>query len=629
MNIALFFAGSSGICMNSNGPSAIGLIFLAEPLTIIFCVNNYIKFSYEKLEIDSTGYFCYYKKMKKIAPVFIFITFSFTSFLFSQEALKSTEEEYYDFLSLQGIVERPTLGYRTLSDSEWHFALDEEGNSLEDSGGNIWKENNLGKKRTLWESDSENDNWFTRGIDRSIKFKIYGPEWFNSYNTAAPYGQNDGALWQGKGYNTSLTAGARLEAYGFEVTLKPQVSFSQNKEFDLMDNSAYYTNKYAYIWGYGNNIGADAPQRFGDSSFWNFDWSDTEIRYSWRTFTIGFGTQSPWIGPAWLNPVLHSNNAGTYPKFDVGLRKTSVHLPFYGWYIGDIEGRIWMGYLTESDYFDNDSSNDHNRINGFNFSYAPSFIPGLSLGLTKVCLSKWNSFELKYLNPFYSDNGGIGENIGEDQKMSAYADFILPKGGIEIYSEIGLDDYLQGGWFTGLSRYPFDTLIWTLGIKKSTTFSEEKKLYGEIIFEFSDMDQGRNKVSAKQRYACNMHHQLTQGYTNKGQYIGTSLANGGNAQTLTFKLYYPRGNANVILQRCNPDDTYSYMNLSNENQTYKGYVSVGLSNNYFIIPNLIITTGIEYQRIYNSLYYINENSKVLGTQVLHNLSIILGLSYNF
>ncbi|MBR6143149.1 MAG: hypothetical protein IKQ23_02580, partial [Treponema sp.] len=39
--------------------------------------------------------------------------------IFSQEALKSTEEEYYDYLSLQGLAERPTLGYRTLSDNEW------------------------------------------------------------------------------------------------------------------------------------------------------------------------------------------------------------------------------------------------------------------------------------------------------------------------------------------------------------------------------------------------------------------------------------------------------------------------------------------------------------------------------
>ena len=130
-----------------------------------------------------------------------------------------------------------------------------------------------------------------------------------------------------------------------------------------MDNSAYYSNKYAYTWGYGNDVGADAPQRFGDSACWTYDWGDTEVRWSWKAFTVGFGTQSPWIGPAWLNPVLHSNNAPAYPKFDIGLRKTSIHLPWLGWYIGDVEGRIWIGRTTESDFFDDDSSNDHNIYN--------------------------------------------------------------------------------------------------------------------------------------------------------------------------------------------------------------------------------------------------------------------------
>ena len=39
----------------------------------------------------------------------------------AQEALKSIEENYYDFLSLTGVVERASLGYRTLSDSVWNF----------------------------------------------------------------------------------------------------------------------------------------------------------------------------------------------------------------------------------------------------------------------------------------------------------------------------------------------------------------------------------------------------------------------------------------------------------------------------------------------------------------------------
>ena len=142
---------------------------------------------------------------------------------FSQETLKSIEEEYYDFLSLTGAAERPTLGYRTLSDSEWNI-LDEN---------HPWQNNNLGTKRTVWEG-SEGTNWFTRGFEHNIKFKVYGPEWYNSYNSAAPYGQNDGALWQGKGYNTSLTGGARMEAFGFELTVKPQISFSQNQSFDYL-----------------------------------------------------------------------------------------------------------------------------------------------------------------------------------------------------------------------------------------------------------------------------------------------------------------------------------------------------------------------------------------------------------
>ena len=46
------------------------------------------------------------------------------------------EENYYDFLSLKGTVKRPTLGYRTLSDSEWiyteQFISDEDEEDFEE-----------------------------------------------------------------------------------------------------------------------------------------------------------------------------------------------------------------------------------------------------------------------------------------------------------------------------------------------------------------------------------------------------------------------------------------------------------------------------------------------------------------
>lgn len=570
------------------------------------------------------------------------ILFTATNFLlfslFAQEALKSTEEEYYDFLSLQGLVERPTLGYRTLSDSEWNFAPDEDGSSLSDSDGNIWKNNNLGKKRTLWQSGNSGENWFTQGLDHSLKLKIYGPEWYNSYNTAAPYGQNDGALWQEKGYNTSLTGGARLEAYGFEVTLKPQVCFSQNLEFDLMDNSAYYSNKYAYIWGYGNDVGADAPQRFGDSAFWTYDWGDTELRWSWKAFTVGFGTQSPWIGPAWLNPVLHSNNAPSYPKFDIGLRKTQVHLPWLGWYIGDIEARLWIGRTTESDYFDDDSSNDHNQITGMSFSYAPSFLPGLTLGVNKICMSKWDDDEFyKYLNPLYGSKGAGSDNESEDQKFSFTADWLVPKGGIDVYAEFGIDDHINmdDSFRTYISHF-WHTLTYTFGLKKSMTLSKLKNIHGEVIFEWNNTEMSQD-FQSEWPYNFGFHHIITQGYTNRGQWLGSGIGYGGQSQYFRFNLLYPKGKSGFFIHRYNPDNNYinkEYIYAKPEelkalhNRTYsyyKGIFSIGADSLYFVRPDLYISAGLIYSLIVNPVYDYTEHRY----EALHNVCISFGVKKTF
>jgi len=538
--------------------------------------------------------------------------------LSAQEALKSTEEEYYDFLSLTGAAERPTLGYRTLSDNEW---------IITDDAHNVWANNNLGTKYTLFSSDGEAANWFTEGLKRSAAVRVYGPEWYNSYNTAAPYGQNDGALWQGKGYNTSLTAGARLEAYGLELTFKPQVSFSQNKEFDLMDNSAYYTNIYAYIWGYGNNVGVDAPQRFGDSSFWVYDWGDTEIRWSWRRLTFGFGTQSPWLGPAWLNPILHSNNAATYPKLDAGLRKTKIYLPFSEWYVGEIEGRLWTGYLSESSYFDNDSSNDHNMIHGLSMSYAPSFIPGLTLSAARTCLVKWKMSNLKKAFPSQSNYIGSDASNGEDQRASIAADWLFPAVGFEVYGELGFDDGLHYDDST-----PGHARIYTVGLKKELLLSKAYDLRSEIIFEWNNTEMSQD-FQLQWPYNFGFHHQITQGYTNKGQWIGAGSGYGGRSFYLGYKVYYRKGNVLIFFHRWQPDNNYIYSKAINASaaggalnetwiRSWKTNLTWGISTDYFLTENLLSSLSLYSIALLNPLYYTDKN----GLQ--RNFRFSFSLKYN-
>ena len=526
------------------------------------------------------------KKINFIMPIVL----SVFSAAFAQEALKSTEEEYYDFLSLTGQAERPTLNYRTLSDSEWQVT-DEN---------HLWKDNNLGTKRTLYESDSTETNWFTAGIDRSVKLKLYGPEWFNSYNTKAPYGQNDGALWQGKGYNTSLTAGARLEAFGFEATFKPQVSWSQNREFDYMPG--VYGSEYSYFWK--GNI--DLVQRYGDSSFWTFDWGDTEIRYSWNNFTVGFGFQSPWLGPAFLNPMLGSNNAGTYPKFDIGLRKTKVYMPYTDWYLGEIEGRAWLGYLTESDYFDNDSTNDHRQLTGFSVAYSPSIIPGFTIGANKICINNWKDKSIKYLNPLYSTND---LNTQEDQKASFFVSQVFPQVGFEVYGELGVDDYSAKK-----IENPFHTAIYTVGTKKTLSISNKHGIFGEIIFEWSNFEMSQDFQLQWKYMGYYSHSGIMQGYTQRGQILGAGSGYFGNSQYLAFRTYFPNGNATLFLHYNRPDTNYinniavdlSSSDWSNKIQhdqwaLYKTIRTYGINIQYFIAPELLF--GAEF----NTSFIVREH----------------------
>ena len=526
-----------------------------------------------------------YKKILFSLFWFVLINFAFT-----QEALKSIEEEYYDFLALQGLVERPTLGYRTLSDSVWNLDGDSE---------HLWNGNNLGSTKSFFDLNKDDENFFIKGINKSGSVRLYGPEWYNSYNSKVPYGQNDGALWQGVGYNTSFTAGLRIEAFGFEGTFKPQITWSQNKEFEYLPG--VYGDSHSYFWT--GNI--DLVQRYGDYSYWQFDLGDTEIRYNFYNFTVGFGTQTPWLGPAQLNPMLGSNNAGTYPKFDFGLRKTDLIIPGVNWNLGKLEGRIWVGQLRESDYFDDIDSNNKLLIDGFNLSYSPSFFPEFTIGATKICLSQWGANFWKYLNPFYSENeweSGLG---GEDQKCSIYLDLFFAQIGFDFYFEFGIDDYPAN-----FLSNPFHTAIYTVGAQK-TFIGNNKNISHKLSLEINMFEMSQDFQLEWEYMGYYSHGLIKQGYTNNGQLLGAGTGYFGNSQSLVYTIYYPKGNFAFKIHRHAPANNYIYnktiMNppyVTNERyfDSYMSYTTAGISS-IFMIGDIDFYLGFDFIHIENLNFF--------------------------
>lgn len=533
--------------------------------------------------------------------------------LCAQEALLSVEERYYNLLSLQGYAERPYLNYRTLSDSEW---------DVTDGSGTIWAANRLDRSVSL--------------SDR-VNYRIYDPDLFVSFNSAAPYGQNDGLLWQGKGLNTSLTAGARLEAYGFELTLKPQLVFSQNLSFDLIP-PAYSGDGYedkADTYGYYGVPSIDAPQRFGDEAFIDYSWGDSEIRYTWKALTIGFGTQSIWLGPSRINSILHSNNGVPYPKADIGVRRTN--LSFNGWDLGDFEARIWAGRLTESDYFDTDSSNDHNLITGLSLGYSPPFVSGLTLFGNRVFLSKWESESAMSIANLFYNTSSDGADDEWDQRASFGFSYLIDKVGFELYGEAGINDFVVGD--LGYLRYPFHSIVYMAGFTKTVNMKRDG-WRGEFLFEFSYMELSQDfQFQWPSTYYA--HHEIKQGYTSGGQWIGAGIGTGGNSQYLGFSLYYPEGKSTIYLYRVNPDNDYLYAKTvrtgASEEQSpsgtdydffrFKSSFAVGLESTYFVSESFRLSGSLVYNLIINPEYDFNGDSPT-DSELMHNVHASISISYS-
>jgi len=533
----------------------------------------------------------------------------------AQEALKSVEEEYYDFLALQGLTERPSLIYRTLSDSQW---------KIDATAQHPWNGVNLGSYHSLF---------------ADFRLKAYGPELFMSVNTAAPYGQNDGVLWQGRGFNAGLSGGVRLEGYGVELTLLPHFAFSQNAGFDYIE-PIYHGENYldkAEKYGYYGVPSVDAPQRFGDKPFFDWDFGDSEIRYTWKTLTVGFGTQPIWLGPAQLNPIIHSNNAASYPKLDIGLRRQKLIIPLLNWYIGDLEFRAWWGYLSESGYFDNDSSNDHNLLTGIAAAYSlPSVFKGLTIGFNRIMLSKWDAMNtgavFTLLWPVMDSKEGFGDDEN-DQRASIVIDYILPIAGINLYLEWGRNDFSPNKEF--VIRYPFHTEAFTVGVKKTIPFTGSIK--GEVLLEISKLegsqDYDRLIPWGTTFYA---HHIITQGHTNRGQWLGAGMGTGGNSQYLGFKLYFPKGFGTLFVQRRNPDldytwyiDTRKYPDIA-VSQIVEGnirtFIDIGITGSYYFTPNLRVSNSIIFRDEHNPL---NKSVSLTDHSSVHRYNAYLSASIKY
>lgn len=365
-------------------------------------------------------------------------------------------------------------------------------------------------------------------------------------NTATPYGQNDDAMWQGKGANFALDAGVTFIMGHLTVTAHPTLVYAQNQPFTLARVTVPGASKYEYPWA--GLI--DLPQRFGPGAYKRLDPGQSNVSLTLGGAKIGFGTENLWWGPGIQTSILMSNEAPGFPHASL----STSHPLNIG--IGTVEGQWIWGRLQQSAWYTGPDTASGRFFTGAEVAFSPagSFFKGLTVGGGRVFYQNIPTGGLSlsdYLTviqpPFKQQLATASNPTGGDQRdeiLSFHWRWVLPASGFETYGEWARNDFAWN--LTDFLLEPEHSQAYTLGLQKVQSLANGRIL--AVNAELTHMERdGSFQIRSDGSYY--IHSIVHRGYTQRGQMIGSALGPGGDGQYVGADVYTGQGRWGLFVQR--------------------------------------------------------------------------------
>jgi len=373
------------------------------------------------------------------------------------------------------------------------------------------------------------------------------------FNSAYPYGHNDGPLWAGRGLTVAISGGVAGKFGPLSFTLAPMAFLAGNTTFDLLPNGK--SGPQAFNNGsYPDAV--DLPQRFGNGSYSRFDPGNSAIRFDSRIVAFGVSTANEWIGPATEYPFLLSNNAPGFPHIFIESGD-----PINLW-IARVQPRVMWGKLYQSDYSPVTGSTHfisaaepgtERLMTSAQISILPRGMPGLEVGFARFFHVPYQvgqpsgSFWKKAFKVFFLQNEyAQGDSLGADNQLaSIFFRWVLPHSGFEVFAERGYEDQFND--LRDLIQDPDHEREYMIGFQK--VFRRDPNTLDALRFEAINYQL---PTLARVRYegAVYLHGILRQGHTNRGQLLGASAGVGAAAaSTISWTRYTQQGRTTATFRR--------------------------------------------------------------------------------
>jgi hypothetical protein len=385
-----------------------------------------------------------------------------------------------------------------------------------------------------------------------FQLRLLSPSASIRYNTAFPYGSNDGPMWAGRGATTSVQAGLYARIGPLSLTLLPTAFRAENASFPL---AASVLTCQCGDPVYGAVV--DKPQRFGSDAYQRFDPGQSSVRIDALGLNAGFSTANEGWGPSVEYPFTLGNNAPGFPHLFFG---SSSPLPIF---VGKAHLRVIYGRLDQTSYSPVVGSKfyfsrlEPGRVrftSGVIATFQPRGFDGLEIGGARFIHSIWprsgipSSYIRKPLQAFLKvRQPGVDQQVAgtDNQLASFFARWAFRESGLEVYGEYGREDNSYD--LRDLVQEPDHQRAYSLGLAK--LFNSGASQYNVVRLELMNFQLPPLATTGRGEGSIYIHSPIRQGHTNRGQLLGADIGVGAAAASTVRWDHYSSGGRWAVFWR--------------------------------------------------------------------------------
>ena len=455
--------------------------------------------------------------------------------------------------------------------------------------------------------------------NKKFTIKSLGIEHFIEYNSHHPYNRNNGSMIPNRGYQHVFSPGLFFKIGPLTIKLKPEHHFSQNKNFE-----GFWDNHYPEVWKQRyqlwNHI--DMPERFGNREFNNIKLGQSSIRLNWKKISIGISNENLWWGPARRNSIMLSNHAEGFKHITFNTTSPIKTL------IGNFEWQLITGKLENSGFApprtdyeyagrklyipkinQNGETNDWRFLQAFILSYSPKWIDGLSLGFIRWTqmysaliegrywwLDGRTSYFPVFNNLFRKNDKYENYEAQTNQAAGIFFKWLWKDSKAEIYAEFYHNDSKQN--LRDLILDADHSRAATIGLQKLFNIGDSKYVFG---WEWTQMEQNASRL-VRNAGSWYEHAWVYDGYTNKGEVLGSSIGPGSNSHYISIDKFEFKKAIGIALEIVDNDNDFYHTAFSTAKDFRRYWKDINFHVNFnkrfdnlSISSNLVFIRSLNYQ----------------------------------